>query len=147
MRVGYGYERAESLFKDLGCEEVLIDTEKTHRTERASLFKLGRLRKYDTLVVLALGDFGRGFGLAKFRRLLDDLGVTIEVCPPEKIAGIRGRPATFTPDITQDDQIRTLWNSVPHTLAYVLKRAGEIMGHDVKRHQLSHRYGRRNGKR
>ena len=147
MRIGYGYERAESLFKDLDCDEILIDTEATHRVERASLFDSGKLRKYDTLVVLALGDFGRGFGLAKFRQMLDDLGVSIEVCPPLRVEATRGRPATFTPDSTQDDQIRTLWNSVPHTLAYVLKRAGEIMGHDVARHQLSHRYGRRNGKR
>ncbi len=147
MRIGYGYERAESLFKDLGCEEVLIDTPKTHRTERSALFDSGRLRSGDTLVLLALGDFGRGFGLAKFQAMLAKRGATIEICPPEKVAGKRGRPATFTPDSTQDDQIRTLWHSTPHTLAYVLKRAGEIMGHDVKRHQLSHRYKRRNGKR
>ncbi len=147
MRIGYGYERAESLFKDLGCDGVLIDTSATHRTERAALFAPGRLRKGDTIVLLALGDLGQGFGLAKFQALLADIGVTIEVRPPEKAAGVRGRPATFTPDSTQDDQIRTLWNSIPHTLAYVLKRSGEIMGHDVKRHQLSHRYGRRNGKR
>ena len=147
MRIGYGYERAESLFKDLGCEDVFIDTEKTHRTERAALFDSGRLREGDTLVLLALGDFGRGFGLAKFQAMLAERGVTIEVCPPEKVAGIRGAPSKFNPDPTQDDQIKTLWHSIPHTLAYVLKRAGEIMGHDVKRHQLSHRYGRRNGKR
>ena len=147
MRLGYGYERAESLFKDLDCDEILIDTEATHRVERASLFDSGKIRSGDTLVLLALGDFGQGFGLAKFQAMLADIGATIEVIPPEKVAGIRGRPSTFNPDPTQDDQIKALWHSVPHTLAYVLKRAGEIMGHDVKRHQLSHRYKRRNGKR
>ncbi len=147
MRIGYGYERAETLFDDLGVDRVLIDTAQTHRVERASLFDSGRLRPGDTLVLLALGDFGRGFGLAKFQAKLAGLGVTIEVCPPDVTPGKRGRPATFTPDSTQDDQIRTLWHSTPHTLSYVLKRAGEVMGYDVKRHQLSHRYGRRNGKR
>ena len=147
MRIGYGYERAESLFSDLGCDSVLIDTPATHRTERAALFKSGRLRPGDTLVLLALGDFGRGFGLAKFQVMLLERGVYIEICPPDVTPGKRGCPATFTPDSTQDDQIKALWHSTPHALAYVLKRAGEIMGHDVKRHQLSHRYKRRNGKR
>ena len=58
-----------------------------------------------------------------------------------------GRPPKFNPTRIQDDKIRALYYFIPHTLAYVLKRAGEIMGHDVKRHQLSHRYKRRNGKR
>ena len=58
-----------------------------------------------------------------------------------------GRPPKFNPTRIQDDKIRALYYFIPHTLAYVLKRAGEIMGHDVKRHQLSHRYGRRNGER
>ena len=147
MRIGYGYERAELLFSRLDCERVLIDTAGTHRLERASLFKSGRLRKGDTLVLLALGDFGRGFGLAKFKQMLEDRGVSIEVCPPEKVEGMRGRPRKFNPDPNQDDQIRTLWHERAYTLAYVLKRSGEIMGHDVERHQLSHKYKRRNGKR
>ncbi len=58
-----------------------------------------------------------------------------------------GRPPKFNPSPAQDDKISALYYFIPHTLAYVLKRSGEIMGHDVKRHQLSHRYGRRNGKR
>ena len=53
----------------------------------------------------------------------------------------------FNPRPAQDDKISALYHNIAHTLAYVLKRAGEIMGHDVKRHQLSHRYKRRNGKR
>ncbi len=146
MRIGYGYERAESLFSDLGCDSVLIDTPATHRAERAALFKSGRLRPGDTLVLLALGDFGRGFGLAKFQAMLSDRGATIEVCPPEKVDGRRGRPSKFEPDPNQDDQIRTLWRERAYTLDHVLRRAREIMGHDVKRHHLSHRYKRRNGK-
>ncbi len=147
MRIAYGYERAESLFKDLDCDRVLLDTAKTHRMERASLFAPGMMRAGDTVVLLALGDLGRGFGLAKFQAMLEQHGVGIEVCPPEKVEGMRGRPSKFNPDPTQDDQIRTLWHTRAYTLAYVLKRAGEIMGHSVERHQLSHRYGRRNGKR
>ena len=146
MRIGYGYERAESLFAGLDVDRVLIDTSRTFRTERAALFAPGMLRTGDTLVLLALGDFGRGFGLAKFQAMLADHGVTIDVCPPDVMPGKRGRPATFTPDSNQDDQMLTLWRDRAYTLAYVLRRAGEIMGYDVRRHQLSHRYGRRNGK-
>jgi len=147
MRVGYGYERPELLFNRLDCDRVLIDTAKTLRTERASLFAPGMLRSGDTLVLLALGDFGRGFGLAKFKHMLEDRGVSIEVCPPEKAETMRGRPRKFNPDPNQDDQIRTLWRTPAYTLAYVLKRAGEIMGHDVRRHQISHRYGKREGRK
>ena len=147
MRIGYGYERAESLFDGLDVDRVLLDTAGTYRVERSALFKSGTLRAGDTLVLLALGDFGRGFGLAKFQAMLEDRNVTIEVCPPDVTPGKRGRPATFTPDSTQDDQIKALWHDRAYTLAYVLKRAGEIMGHDVARHQLAHRYKRRNGKR
>ncbi len=147
MRIGYGYERAESLFDGLDVERVLIDTAGTHRVERASLFDSGRLRPGDTLVLLALGDFGRGFGLTKFQQMVADRGATIEVCPPDVDRGKRGRPATFTPDSTQDDQISALWLNRAYTLNYVLKRAGEIMGYAVARHQLSHKYKRRNGKR
>ena len=147
MRIGYGYERAESLFKDLGCEEVLIDTAKTYRTERAALFASGRLRPGDVLVLLGLGDFGRGFGLAKFQAMLAERDVTIEVCPPSVEPAKRGRPTAFNPDGNQDDLMLALWRDRAYTLAYVLKRAGEIMGYAVARHQLSHRYGRRNGKR
>ena len=119
MRIGYGYERAELLFSRLDCERVLIDTAGTHRLERASLFKSGRLRKGDTLVLLALGDFGRGFGLAKFKQMLEDRGVSIEVYPPEKVERLRGRPRKFNPDPSQEDQIRTLGPERPSPLASV----------------------------
>ncbi len=145
MRIGYGYERPELLFNRLDCDRVLIDTSKTHRLERASLFAPGMLRAGDTLVLLALGDLGRGFGLSKFQAMLERHGVGIEICPPEKAEGMRGRPRKFNPDGNQDDQIRTLWRTPAYTLAYILKRASEIMGHDVRRHQISHRYGKREG--
>ena len=147
MKIGYGYERAEALFDSLGCERVYLDTPGTYRTERAAMFKPAALRLGDTLILLALGDLGRGFGLTKFQQMLEDRGISIEVYPVEKIEGLRGRPRKFDPDGNQDDLIRTLWRTPAYTLAYVLKRAGEIMGHDVARHQLSHRYKRRNGKR
>ena len=68
----------------------------------------------------------------------------------EKVEAIKQRRpgrSKFNPSHAKDEKIGALYHFIPHTLAYVLKRAGEIMGHDVARHQLSHRYGRRNGKR
>jgi len=143
MRIGYGYERAESLFSGLDVGRVLIDTNRTYRTERASLFTPGMMRPGDTVVLLALGDLGKGFGLTRFRAMLEAVGVELEICPPDVAHAKRGRPATFNPDDQQQDQIRTLWRDPAFTLAYVLKRTGEIMGYEVRRHQLSHRYGKR----
>lgn len=146
MKIGYAYERPESVFDGLGVDRVYIDTKRTERTERAHLFAPGVLRDGDTLVLRSRGDLGQGFGLAKFEQRLAEKGVSLEIVPIGRERGERGRPRKFTPDDAADAIIRPLWHNTAYTLAYVLRRARETMGHDVGRHQLRYRYGPRESK-
>lgn len=145
MRVGYGYERAERDFGEASVDRVWIDTRSTDRMERAAMLEMG-LRPGDTVVLLALGDLGRGTDLRAVRRRLEEMRVTVEVQSSTKEPKPRGRPRAFTPDAMQDRQIKKLWYADGmYTMQYVLRRTEEIMGQSVSRNQLDHRYGPRNG--
>lgn len=142
MKIGYGYRRTEKALRDAGAERVWIDLSK-ERTERADMVSAG-LRAGDTLVLLSIRDLG---GSAKadamWKENIEAMGVTVEVCEPvdEQEARPVGRPKKFDPTPEQDDQIRKLWLCWHYTEAYKVRRVAEIMGHEVKRGVLFHRYG------
>lgn len=65
----------------------------------------------------------------------------------EKIGLGAGRPCDFAPSPDQERKIKRLWHDARNTQKYVLTRASEIVGMEVKRHHLTHRYGARIKKR
>ena len=99
-------------------------------------------RKGDTLVMLAASDLGRGREVQKVKDAVASLGV--KIVTPDKPTKYNkpGRPRKLVPTPAQDRKIRALYRSFL-TMGHVLNRASEIMGYDVKRHQLLYRYGNR----
>ncbi|GLQ26153.1 hypothetical protein GCM10007927_09560 [Sulfitobacter pacificus] len=139
MRIGYAFNRPDKLFAPYKCDRVFVDTPKTDREERRSLFLC--LRNGDTLFMLKPGDLGYGKELQQLRKILSDSDVTIEY-PPKPVDG-RGRPAKFAPTPEEDKLLRVMWKDQTYSQAYVLRKASEQNGVEVKRHQLIYRYGKR----
>lgn len=102
------------------------------------------LRGGDTLVLLKRGDLGAGGEIAMLEKHLADNDIDMEVsskeAPPR---GTPGRKPNFDPSPEQDRKIKRLWHDPRNTQKYVLDRASEVMGQEVKRHHLTHRYGAR----
>lgn len=55
----------------------------------------------------------------------------------------RGARPKFDPSKEQDARVLRLWGDLRYPPQYVLDRASEIVGMEVKRHHLTHRYGAR----
>ena len=138
MRNGYGYNVTEAAFAHAGVDRVWLDVTGSGRRERGAMLEMGNLREGDTLVLLSASDISENLA-----RVILDRGAMIETCPPVTKPKRPGAPLKFDPDLQQDDAIRALWLNAGYTLAYVKRRAGEIMGKPVARHQLTHRYGNR----
>ena len=144
MRIGYGFNRASADFAKAKVEDLYIDTRDTDRGERADMLISGRLRRGDTLVLLAPGDLGRGAELRPLRILLAERGVTVEVQIEDSRP--RGRPNEFEPDPDQNKRIRKLWYAIGvYQLKHVMRRVEQIYGGPVSRNQLDRRYGPRDG--
>jgi hypothetical protein len=141
IRLGYGYCRSDKDFAPYECEDVFLDTKKSRRQWRHLLFLALSSPNVDELFLLSPGDLGRGKEVPKLKERLKEYGVTL-VYPPETPER-RGRPAKFNPEPEHDAMIRDLWKDQTHSLGYVLRKAEQITGHPVKRHQLIYRYGNR----
>ena len=144
MRIGYGYKRAEADFAHANVQSIWIDHPGTERNERTWVLRRALRRGY-TLVLLSPGDLGAGGEIPMLRAELADRGVEIEICPADKLPAKRGPKPAFAPDPEQDAQISALWHSPDYSQAYVLRRASEIMGMEVRRWHLTHRYKARSG--
>lgn len=142
MEIFYGYERSDKVPQELGIKRAYIDTHQTRRSERADMFATG-VRDGVTVVVLSESDLGRGAEIAQMRDQIAKAGASIRVesgtAADPKPAG---RPKLFDPTPDQDKQIKALYRDY-FTMSHVLSRASDIVGHEVKRHQLVHRYGKR----
>lgn len=117
-----------------------LDDETTHRQERDDM--MISLRAGDKLHVMTRGDLGTG---REIKGIVDAIeGRSVELLIEEVLSppGKAGRPPVFRPDKTQDAKIKRLYHSY-RKLSYVLDRASRIMGHEVARHHLVRRYGRR----
>ena len=147
MKSAYGYNRDPKDFAHTGVDtaRIYIDHNGT-RNALDNLVNRGGAREGDTIVVLALGDLGNGVAAKKSQRLIENMGITIEVVPvPEavKAALPRGRPA-FDPSPDLDATLRDMWgNPIKYTQSYVIRYATEKHGKAVTRNQLNHRYGNR----
>ena len=128
----------EDAFAHVKTDRIMLDVPGSGRRERGAMLEPGRLREGDTVVVLDAKHLGRQTGDA-----ITALGVTIETCPPDVSPKRAGAPPKFTPDDKQLADIAALWLNPGYTLAYVLRRASEIVGVPVNRGQLTHRLGNR----
>ena len=138
MRVGYGYDVTEAAFAHARVDKVWLDVPGSGRRERGAMLETGNLREGDTLVLVKrehLGPVATIFVRAE--------GVEIETCPPAAPPKRSGAPLKFNPDPKQDDDIKALYLNPGFTLAYVLRRATEIMDKPVYRHHLVRAYGNR----
>lgn len=142
MIIGYGFNRTEQALRDLGAERVYLDFPKTHRLDRGEMLNNGGIRAGDTLVMLAWSDLAHGAEAKPLRAKIKAMGVEIKVPDSPTRYNKPGRPAQFSPTPEQYEQIKTLYHGFT-SMRHVLHRASEIVGHEVKRHQLVHRYGRR----
>ena len=138
MRVGYGYDVTEAAFAHARVDRVMLDVPGSGRRERGAMLEPGKLREGDTLVLLSASDLGQNAWAA-----IETMGVAIETCPPAAPPKRSGAPLKFNPDPKQDTDIKALYLNPGFTLAYVLRRATEIMGYTVKRHHLVRAYGNR----
>lgn len=124
-----------------GVDKVWLDWPNTERQERDDMMQA--LRAGDVVVVYALSHLGSGGEIPAIRAAIEATGASIEVYQDAKPKPKpRGRPRRFDPDPDQDRKIMRLYKS-HQTLSYVLERASEIMGYEVKRHHLTRRYGTR----
>ena len=140
MRIGYGFRRTPADFTDANVERVYIDHPGTDREERSDMLRFA-LREGDTLVLLRRGDLGAGGEIPMIEQHLTDNEITLEISEaPAPESGKPGPKPKFDPSPEQDRKIKRLWHDPRNTQKYVLDRAAEIMGFEVKRHHLTHRY-------
>ena len=138
MRIGYGYDVTPEAFAHAKVDKVYLDVPGSGRRERGALLETGRLRLGDVVVLLSPDALG-----PKAWAAVKGLGVGVETCPPAGPAKRPGAPLVFDPDHKQDSDIKALWLNPGFTLAYVLRRATEIMGKPVYRHHLTRAYKNR----
>lgn len=139
MKLAYGYNRREQDFAHIEPDKLWLDMPGTNRQEQGDMFRDGAIHEGDEVHVVSEGDLRP----ASLKNIIRERGATLHVSPPPRESRPPGAPAKFNPTPEQSEQIRTLWLNPGYTLRYVLTRAAEILGHDVKRHQLIYRYGPR----
>lgn len=139
MIIGYGYPEDKAFLAAQGCEKVYIDFPSGDRSERGKMLRPGAIREGDTLVMTHSGRIGRGRAIPVLTAKIESMGVTVDIREPEMVNGVPGRKPIFNPDPKQDARIRKLWHSAYNT-DHVVEEAGRIMGWEVKRHHLTHKY-------
>lgn len=135
----YGHGRAPEDAPP-GCDQVWLDDAKSKRQERADMML--SLRDGDEVVVLARSDLGRGAEVAALEAAITGAGASLAVDAPEVMPRKRGRPARFDPTPEQCAKIKALYHGF-NVMSYVLQRASNIAGMEVKAHHLKRRYGNR----
>lgn len=128
----------------MGCERTYADWKGTNRVELALMLDGGGIRAGDTLRLRAESDLGRGQEAKRHSKRLVQMGVTVEIKPADKPVKQMGRPPRFKPTAAQKAHLCALWYS-PAPVDHVLKRAAEIVGHEVKRDKLYYICGPRDG--
>lgn len=127
-RIGYGYNRAARAFQAAAVDDVFIDTDRTGRSEREVLLRVG-LRRGDTLVLLAAGDLGSGKGLRNIRAALEARGVSVEVSKPKGgDAPVMGRPPAARLADDEWKRLERMWRDPATDGAYLITQGCKVMG-------------------
>ena len=98
----------------------------------------GAIRSGDVIVLLSVGELGVAATAA-----IGQSGAEILLKARVGPLPTPGAPAKFAPTEEQDAVIKTLWLNPGFTPKYIMPRVREIMGWDVQRHHMTHRYGNR----
>lgn len=109
MKIGYSFQKPIEGLREAGADRVFYDTSRL-RTERADMVRFG-LREGDTLLLYSLRHLG-GSPVAdqKWRKIVENLGVTIEIVTNEYASKPMGRPKKNA-DIPPEDlkRIKAIW--------------------------------------
>jgi hypothetical protein len=144
MRIAYLYNTPSAAADPWGVEKRFVDYEATRRQELRALIEQGGLCAGDVLVIAAKSHLGHGRESTRMQGVIAALGVEIEIIPiPKK--PVKKRSGWLVPGDDQKQLICGLWFS-PEPAAYVLERAGEIMGEPVDRNWLNRHCGKRSAK-
>jgi hypothetical protein len=145
MKIAYLYKRHVLDADGLDADKVFADDETTKRMERAAMIDGGRLRSGDTLLLRDLADLGKPSEGDRLRRLIEGMGVMVQVIPlpvaPKPLRKVWLSPT----DEQQADLCRLWYSTLPPS--YVLQSAERIMGRKVSRPQLDRLCGPRDGSR
>ena len=96
----------------------------------------------DVVVALSRSDLGRGAEVKAIEAAIAGKGATLAIDAPEVMPKPVGAPAKFNPSPDADAKIKTLYHGY-NVMRYVLDRASELTGMEVKAHHLKRRYGNR----
>lgn len=146
MIVAYLFNRPVSEGSAMGAEKTFADYKGTDRAERQDMIVRRGIRQGDILRVRALSDLGQGAESARIQKMIEGLGVTIEVVPGTSAPKVKGRKPRLKPTPEQKEHICKLYYS-PAEIGWVLDRASEIMGGPVDRNNLNYWCGSRSGPR
>lgn len=138
-KVAYGVNRSDKDFRNLGVPvgKIFIDNRQTGEEEKRALF--AALREGVVVVVLSMGDLGKGAGAKRFKDAILKTGATIEGPddrddPLPKKAGRRG--IGFTPE--QVDWACAMWLDPLRSENSVLIRVKDETGIEANRHQMNY---------
>jgi hypothetical protein len=126
----------------MDCEKVFVDFPNTNRLDLQALVEKGGLMDGDTLCIFGKSELGRGGEAARIWKMVEELGVTIEIVEGLKKKAPLGRKARLKPTPEQKVHLCALWES-PAPQKHVLVRASEVMGGPVNRNHMNYWCGPR----
>lgn len=140
MKIGYSFQKPLEGLQAAGADRCYYDTSRL-RQERADMVRYG-LRKGDTLLIYSLRSLG-GSPVAdkKWRSIIEEMGVTIEVVPfPSKPMG---RPKKHA-DIEADklERIKAVWLDPLLSERDRIQQCSAIAGRNLTRGWLHGRFPR-----
>lgn len=143
MRIAYGYNRDPKALAKLGCDRVYSDNDKTKRLDRGYMIDKAGIKSGDVVVVIALGDLGRGKEATKIANMITAQGGSVEV-EPDEIPRKRGRPQKRVLSPEADARLKAHWlhGADPNS---VFDAAKDELGEVPPRSWFSRRYGNRDG--
>lgn len=144
MRVAYTSTEDPKTMGDMNADHIFADGKGTNWIERHYLFDKGGFAEGDTVIVRQKLEFGRG--AARYVKMIEERGATLELCPSVVKRPTPGRPPKHG-DIPAEQltALKTLWHSA-FGPKHVLARAKAITGKDIDRAWMFRAFGPRTPK-
>ena len=128
-----------------GVPRLFLDDSKSNRADLVAMLSTG-IRKGHTVVVLALGDLGKGFAIATTKKAIADAGASLDVIEaPTPEPRKRGPKPRFAPTPEQRAELVRYWhNPTFYPGPYALGKCRKVMGDWLQRYHLNGHLGPRN---
>jgi len=137
----YSYRKDPVALRNAGATVIFVDTS-PDRTERANMMHRLGLRRGDTLLLYSLRDLGGSpAGDAKWRQMVEDRGVSIEIVKVENQPKKVGPKAKYRPGVDGAKMDRAVWLDETRSERDRLKAISARNGHEVTRGMVIGRYG------